>query len=197
MDSDDANQKKKKEFSWEQWEAPVITKYDKGVLFSSHNDASPTRGSEWSNLGGQRIAAVISYLNTCPSCGGGAKFDSLNFVVQQPRAGDALVFYLSDWDTLEADVRTVDQSLPAVEERYIVQLLGRCGSVPPPPKPTCAVSNPHQLSLLSPSDTPSMSSVSLSLPTVLRSQWRPLRDVARPMRPVESGGICGVVLSSS
>ena len=65
------------------------------------------------------------------------------------------------------------------------------------PKPTCAVSNPHQLSLLSPSDTPSMSSDSLSLPTVLRSQWRPLRDVARPMRPVESGGICGVVLSSS
>jgi len=130
-DDDDANQKKKKrEFSWKQWEAPVITKYDEGALFSSHNDASPTRGSEWSDLGGQRIATVISYLNTCPS-GGGTKFDALNFVVQ-PKAGDALVFYPSDWDTLEADGRTVHQSLPAVEEKYIVQLFGRCGRVPPP-----------------------------------------------------------------
>ncbi len=121
---------KMKHFSWKQFEAPVITKYDEGALFASHNDASPTRGSEWSDSGGQRIATVIIYLNDCPN-GGGTKFDALNFVVQ-PKKGTALVFYPSDWNTYEADGRTIHQSLPAVETKYIVQLFGRCNRVPPP-----------------------------------------------------------------
>jgi hypothetical protein len=118
--------------NWYQWEAPVITKYDIGSLFASHNDASPTKGSEWSDIGGQRIVTVITYLNTCiDENGGGTKFDKLNFIVQ-PKQGSALVFYPADKDTLEADGRTVHQSLPAVEEKYIVQLFGRCERVPSP-----------------------------------------------------------------
>lgn len=55
---------------WDCWEAPVITKYESGALFASHNDASVTRGSEWADLGGQRVVTVITYLNTCNQGGG-------------------------------------------------------------------------------------------------------------------------------
>lgn len=115
---------------WTKWEAPVITKYRKGALFAKHNDASPTRGSEWRNVGGQRVVTVITYLNTCTS-GGGTKFDRLGFTVQ-PQQGSALVFYPADSKTMEADERTVHQSLAAIDEKYIVQLFGRCERVPPP-----------------------------------------------------------------
>eukprot|EP00979_Chaetoceros_neogracilis_P008794 scaffold1972_cov265-Chaetoceros_neogracile.AAC.8 len=94
---------------WDHWEAPVITKYSKGALFASHNDASPTRGSEWADLGGQRVATVITYLNTCQD-GGSTKFDQLNFQVQ-PMQGSALVFFPADGETLEVDERTTHQSL--------------------------------------------------------------------------------------
>lgn len=116
--------------SWDRWEAPVITKYDEGSLFASHNDASPTRGSEWADLGGQRVVTVITYLNTCER-GGGTKFDQLGFTVQ-PRQGSALVFYPANDTTLEADGRTVHQSLEAIDEKYIVQLFGRVNRVPTP-----------------------------------------------------------------
>jgi hypothetical protein len=115
---------------WRNWEAPVITKYRQGALFAKHNDASPTKGSEWKDLGGQRVVTVITYLNTCKT-GGGTKFDELGFTVQ-PQQGSALIFYPADATTLEADERTVHQSLPAVDDKYIVQLFGRCERVPPP-----------------------------------------------------------------
>ena len=116
--------------NWYQWEAPVITKYETDALFASHNDASPTKGSEWVDIGGQRIVTVITYLNTCQE-GGGTKFDKLNFVVQ-PKQGSALVFFPADSKTLIADERTIHQSLPAIDEKFIVQLFGRCQRVPPP-----------------------------------------------------------------
>lgn len=115
---------------WNKWEAPVVTKYEKGALFASHNDASPTKGSEWADLGGQRVVTVITYLNTCDE-GGGTKLDQLGFTVQ-PRKGSALVFFPADGETMEADGRTVHQSLAAVEDKYIVQLFGRCRRVPSP-----------------------------------------------------------------
>lgn len=115
---------------WKKWEAPVITKYRQGALFAKHNDASPTKGSEWKDLGGQRVVTVITYLNTCKT-GGGTKFDELGFTVQ-PQQGSALIFHPADATTLEADERTVHQSLPAVDDKYIVQLFGRCERVPPP-----------------------------------------------------------------
>lgn len=115
---------------WTQWEAPVITKYSTGDVFASHNDASPTKGSEWADLGGQRVVTVITYLNTCEQ-GGGTKFDRLNFTMQ-PQQGSALIFYPADVATLEADERTIHQSLPAVDDKYIVQLFGRHKRVPPP-----------------------------------------------------------------
>ena len=95
--------------SWDHWEAPVITCYDKGAFFSSHNDSSPNRGSEWADLGGQRVVTVITYLNTCTN-GGATKFDQLGFQVQ-PKKGSALFFYPADADTLEADDRTRHQSV--------------------------------------------------------------------------------------
>ena len=115
---------------WEQWEAPVITKYENGALFSSHNDASPTKGSEWIDQGGQRIVTVIAYLNSCAE-GGATRFDVLDINVQ-PKQGSCLVFFPSSSTTLEADERTVHQSLPSVGEKYIVQLFGRVQRCPPP-----------------------------------------------------------------
>jgi hypothetical protein len=115
---------------WRKWEAPVITKYRQGALFAKHNDASPTKGSEWKDLGGQRVVTVITYLNTCKN-GGGTKFDELGFTVQ-PQQGSALIFFPADPITLEADERTIHQSLPAIDDKYIVQLFGRCERVPPP-----------------------------------------------------------------
>jgi len=114
--------------SWEKFEAPVVTRYRTGARFASHNDASPNKGVEWSDLGGQRVITVITYLNTCLH-GGGTKFDRLGFTVQ-PVKGSALVFYPADSQTLVADERTVHQSLPAVEEKWIVQMFGRRARVP-------------------------------------------------------------------
>jgi hypothetical protein len=94
---------------WRNWEAPVLTRYSTGALFASHNDASPTRGSEWAELGGQRIVTVIVYLNTCER-GGATKFDLLNFQVQ-PKEGSALVFFPADATSFQADGRTVHQSV--------------------------------------------------------------------------------------
>lgn len=117
--------------SWKNWEAPVLTRYAPGASFASHNDASATRGSEWSDLGGQRTVTAITYLNTCTE-GGGTKFDRLGFTVM-PKRGSTLVFYPADEETWEADERTVHQSLVAVEEKFIVQIFGRGGERVPPP----------------------------------------------------------------
>jgi len=117
--------------AWEKFEAPVVTRYEPGAVFSRHNDASPTKGSEWSDVGGQRVVTVITYLNTCDE-GGGTKFDKLGITVQ-PKEGSSLVFFPSDEVTCVADDRTTHESLPAVEEKWIVQMFGRVGPRVPPP----------------------------------------------------------------
>lgn len=115
---------------WEQFEAPVLTRYQPGAVFATHNDASPTLGSEWADLGGQRSVTAITYLNDCPK-GGGTRFDRLGITVQ-PQRGMTLVFYPADVATLAVDDRTRHESMDAVEEKYIVQMFGRVGRVPPP-----------------------------------------------------------------
>jgi 2OG-Fe(II) oxygenase superfamily len=114
------------------WEAPVVTRYDPGAIFARHGDASPTRGSEWKGLGGQRIVTCITYLNTLKRSGE-TYFDQLNIVVQ-PTMGSALFFFPADATTWRADDRTTHESLPvaANEEKWIVQLFGRVELVPPP-----------------------------------------------------------------
>lgn len=115
---------------WQQFEAPVLTRYQQGAIFATHNDASPTLGSEWADLGGQRVVTAITYLNDCHT-GGGTRFDRLGITVQ-PRRGMTLVFYPADSTTLAADDRTRHESMEAVEEKCIVQMFGRVGRVPPP-----------------------------------------------------------------
>ena len=115
---------------WKQFEAPVLTRYQPGAVFATHNDASPTLGSEWADLGGQRVVTAITYLNDCPN-GGGTRFDRLGITVQ-PQRGMTLVFYPADVATLAVDDRTRHESMEAVEEKYIVQMFGRVGRVPPP-----------------------------------------------------------------
>jgi hypothetical protein len=88
-------------------------------------------GSEWSELGGQRVVTTIFYLNSC-NIGGATSFDKLGISVQ-PRQGSALVFFPADKSTLEADERTRHESTPAVEEKWIVQMFGRIGPRVPPP----------------------------------------------------------------
>lgn len=116
---------------WTCFEAPVVTRYRTGAVFTMHNDASPTLGSEWAELGGQRVVTTIFYLNTC-NAGGATSFDKLGIAVQ-PRQGSALVFFPADKSTLEADERTRHESTPAVEEKWIVQMFGRIGPRVPPP----------------------------------------------------------------
>lgn len=116
---------------WDCFEAPVVSRYSSGALFRSHNDASPRRGAEWADLGGQRVVTAIIYLNTCTS-GGATRFDKLGLQVQ-PEQGSVLVFYPSNHETLVADGRTSHEAMPAVDEKWIVQLFGRVGPIVPPP----------------------------------------------------------------
>jgi 2OG-Fe(II) oxygenase superfamily len=118
---------------WYAWEAPVVTRYEPGAVFARHGDASPTRGTEWADMGGQRVITCICYLNTLDvGQGGETYFDQLGLHVS-PKAGDALVFFPADPATLKADPRTTHESLPPAEEKWIVQMFGRIGPRVPPP----------------------------------------------------------------
>jgi 2OG-Fe(II) oxygenase superfamily len=117
---------------WQCWEAPVVTRYDPGSFFARHGDASPTKGSEWKDAGGQRVVTCICYLNTLKEGEGGETyFDKLALAVS-PQAGTALVFYPADAETWYADDRTTHESLAPTVEKWIVQLFGRAERVPPP-----------------------------------------------------------------
>lgn len=117
---------------WQCWEAPVVTRYDPGAIFARHGDASPTRGSEWNDSGGQRVVTATCYLCTLEDDEGGATFfDKLDLAVS-PQAGTALIFFPADAATLKADDRTTHESLPLTVEKWIVQLFGRAKRVPPP-----------------------------------------------------------------
>ncbi|GAX09942.1 hypothetical protein FisN_11Lh070 [Fistulifera solaris] len=116
---------------WTNWEAPVVTRYDPGAIFSRHGDASPIRGEEWKDKGGQRVITCICYLNTLRE-GGETFFDCLNIAVK-PEAGKALFFFPADGVTWIADDRTTHESKPPIdEEKWIVQMFGRAQRVPPP-----------------------------------------------------------------
>jgi len=115
---------------WYAWEAPVVTRYDPGAIFAKHGDASPTKGSEWKDMGGQRVVTCICYLNPVFQ-GGETYFDRLDLAVQ-PSTGQALVFFPADCTTWKADDRTTHESLPPAEEKWIVQLFGRAERVPQP-----------------------------------------------------------------
>ena len=117
---------------WDRWEAPVVTRYDAGAVFSRHGDASPSRGSEWKDLGGQRVVTCICYLNSLDEGEGGETyFDQLKFGVQ-PKRGKGLVFFPAEEETWLADDRTTHESLPPQREKWIVQMFGRANRVPPP-----------------------------------------------------------------
>ena len=124
---------------WYNFEAPVITRYRAGESFGMHNDASPSKGSEWSENGGQRVITIITYLNDVPDgAGGGTRFDRLNTsrVEVKPRVGKSLIFYPADFETLEMDDRTRHESVIMNDdfegEKWIVQLFGRKNRVPHP-----------------------------------------------------------------
>lgn len=115
---------------WLCWEAPVVTKYEPGAIFALHADASPTKGSEWKDAGGQRVVTCICYLNTVYA-GGETYFDKLDLAVK-PATGKALVFFPADRETWKADDRTTHEALPPTSEKWIVQMFGRAERVPSP-----------------------------------------------------------------
>jgi len=116
---------------WHAWESPVVTRYAPGAIFAKHGDASPTKGSEWFDLGGQRVVTCICYLNTVED-GGETSFDRLGIAVK-PTKGSAVVFFPAHAESLEADDRTMHESLPPMEEKWIVQMFGRVGPRVPSP----------------------------------------------------------------
>jgi len=117
---------------WKNFEAPAITRYKPGEVFSVHNDASPDGGKDQGNFGGQRVVTVIIYLNTCKE-GGETRFDKLGIKVR-PKQGSALLFFPADLRTLIADDRTTHESLPVPEngEKWIIQMFGRVNRVHSP-----------------------------------------------------------------
>jgi hypothetical protein len=116
---------------WTNWEAPVVTRYDPGAIFSRHGDASPIQGDEWKDKGGQRVTTCICYLNTLRE-GGETYFDRLNIAVK-PEAGKALFFFPADGVTWIADDRTTHESKPPIsDDKWIVQMFGRAQRVPHP-----------------------------------------------------------------
>jgi hypothetical protein len=124
---------------WHAWEAPVFTRYNPGALFARHSDASPTRGSEWEALGGQRVITCICYLNTVEqqqNAGAGAgatSFDRLGIDVA-PVQGNALLFFpTKSSDPLAADDLATHESLVARDEKCIIQMFGRVGPRVPHP----------------------------------------------------------------
>ena len=121
--------------SWNCYEAPVITKYNVGAIFAKHSDASPTKGSEWFDLGGQRVVTCICYLNDCND-GGETYFNNLKISVK-PTQGMGLFFYpCVTGNSLLADDAVVHESLPVLgekNEKYIIQMFGRVGPRVPPP----------------------------------------------------------------
>ncbi|GKY91525.1 hypothetical protein MPSEU_000126000 [Mayamaea pseudoterrestris] len=117
--------------AWDKWEAPVITRYDPGAVFAKHGDASPTRGSEWMDAGGQRVITCICYLNDIVEGGGETYFNVLKFGVE-PEPGKALIFFPADSLSAVADDRTIHESLPPQGTKWIVQMFGRTSRVPPP-----------------------------------------------------------------
>lgn len=117
---------------WQAWEAPVMTRYNPGAIFAKHSDASPTRGSEWKEEGGQRVVTCICYLNSVEK-GGETSFDKLGFAVA-PVQGSALIFFPTiPGKSLDADERMTHESLPSDEEKSIIQMFGRVGPRVPYP----------------------------------------------------------------
>ena len=117
--------------AWYCWEAPVVTRYEPGAIFTRHGDASPAQGKEWRDLGGQRVVTCICYLNTVEDGGGETYFDQLGLSVA-PVKGQGLFFFPADGVTWKADERTTHESLPPNQEKWIVQLFGRAQRVPSP-----------------------------------------------------------------
>ncbi|KAH8095317.1 procollagen-proline 4-dioxygenase [Aureococcus anophagefferens] len=109
--------------------APVVTRYERGAKFATHNDASADPERDWGDAGGQRLATVILYLNDV-AAGGETSFDKLDVAVA-PRRGAACVFFPADADSHRADDRTTHASLPAVDTKRICQVWRRARRVPP------------------------------------------------------------------
>lgn len=113
-----------------QFESPVVTKYSPGACFKPHHDASMSRGNEWSELGGQRIATAILYLRDLDS--GSTKFSKLNISVPC-ESGKLLVFFPSD-ENKQCDERLLHEGTMVEndEEKWIMQIFVREKEVPHP-----------------------------------------------------------------
>lgn len=112
-------------------EAPVVSRYEPGQLFATHNDASADPERDWGDLGGQRLKTCIVYLNDVAR-GGETAFDKLDDLHVKPTSGKALVFEPADAKTGRLDERTTHRSEPAGDEKWICQVWARQRHVPPP-----------------------------------------------------------------
>ena len=107
------------------FEYPQITRYLPTQQYTSHNDAidlSTEAGQRMSRHGGQRIATLLVYLNTCES-GGETHFQRLGLRVR-PLEGSCVVFFPA-FSCGTIDPLMQHSAEPAIEEKWVAQLWAR------------------------------------------------------------------------
>jgi prolyl 4-hydroxylase len=103
-------------------EAPQICRYRKGEQYTSHYDyfhVGTESGDNALKGGGQRIATVLIYLNTCEE-GGHTSFPMINQSFK-PVKGTAVVFFPCKFNG-EIDTNTLHAAMPAVDEKWVSQV---------------------------------------------------------------------------
>jgi hypothetical protein len=74
-------------------ERPALTRYKKGQQFQTHNDASlDIKNDGWNDLGGQRLATLIVYVNDVKT-GGATYFDQIKLRIK-PKKGNFDLFVI-------------------------------------------------------------------------------------------------------
>ncbi len=96
--------------------------YERGQLYAPHFDAVEAHapaGRLFLQNGGQRVATLLTYLNT-PQHGGCTAFPTLGLRIT-PRQGTALLFFPATADG-RLDARALHTAEPAIDPKFVSQI---------------------------------------------------------------------------
>lgn len=117
----------------------VVLRYGTGQEYRAHQDYIKP-GTRSLQLGGQRVATLLVYLNTPPR-GGSTSFPDLNLEVQAVR-GQALFFA---YPSASRACRTLHAGRPVLDgEKWVAVLFLRQGAYTPTPWPSEEISHAHR-----------------------------------------------------